>query len=45
MWSGGWGDVFRGSYCSSVSAGMQLIFWDGVYRNTEFFTFTAEVKT
>lgn len=24
---------------------MQLIFWDGVYRNTEFFTFSAEVKT
>lgn len=41
----GWGDVFRGSYCSGVSAGMQLIFWDGVYRNTEFFTFSAEVKT
>lgn len=41
----GRGDVFRGSYCSGVSAGMQLIFWDGVYRNTEFFTFSAEVKT
>lgn len=24
---------------------MQLIFWDSMYRNTEFFTFSAEVNT